>query len=117
MTETDFDVQGFARDIHELLVLSTLRGQEKHGYQIALDVEAQSNGLFRFRHGTLYPILHRLEADGLIRGSWSKGDGRRKKVYALTAAGRRHLSGGTSRVQEIMSRLMRVLRRPGEATA
>jgi len=115
--ETDFDVQGFARDIHALLVLSTLRDREKHGYQIALDVESESNGLFRFRHGTLYPILHRMEADGLIRGSWAKGDGRRKKVYSLTPAGRRHLSGGTNRVQEILSRLMKLLRGPGEATA
>jgi DNA-binding PadR family transcriptional regulator len=115
--EKDFDVQGFARDIHELLVLSTLREEAKHGYQIALDVEADSNGLFRFRHGTLYPILHRLEADGLIKGSWAKGEGRRKKVYTLTAAGRRHLSGGTTRVQEVLSGLMRILRSPGEAPA
>jgi DNA-binding PadR family transcriptional regulator len=117
VTETDFDVQGFARDIHELLVLSTLRDQKKHGYQIALDVEADSNGLFRFRHGTLYPILHRMEADGMIGGSWSKGDGRKKKVYALTAEGRRRLSGGTNRVDEILSSLMKVLRRTGEVTA
>ncbi|MGD2047701.1 MAG: helix-turn-helix transcriptional regulator, partial [Gemmatimonadota bacterium] len=115
--ETDFDVQGFARDIHELLVLSTLRDTAKHGYQIALDVEADSNGLFRFKHGTLYPILHRLDAEGLIKGSWAKGEGRRKKVYSLTAAGRRHLSGGTSRVQEITSGLLRVLRGPGEVPA
>ncbi|MGD8873108.1 MAG: helix-turn-helix transcriptional regulator [Gemmatimonadota bacterium] len=117
MNETDFDVQGFARDIHELLVLSTLRDTAKHGYQIALDVEADSNGLFRFKHGTLYPILHRLDAEGLIKGSWAKGEGRRKKVYSLTAAGRRHLSGGTSRVQEITSGLLRVLRGPGEVPA
>jgi DNA-binding PadR family transcriptional regulator len=117
VNETDFDVQGFARDIHELLVLSTLRDTAKHGYQIALDVEADSNGLFRFKHGTLYPILHRLDAEGLIKGSWAKGEGRRKKVYSLTAAGRRHLSGGTSRVQEITSGLLRVLRGPGEVPA
>jgi PadR family transcriptional regulator PadR len=117
VTETDFDVQGFARDIHELLVLSTLRNTAKHGYQIALDVEADSNGLFHFRHGTLYPILHRLESEGLIRGSWSKGEGRRKKVYALTADGRRRLNGGTNRVQEILARLVRLLRGPGEAPA
>ena len=117
MGKTDFDVQGFARDIHELLVLSTLRDEAKHGYQIALDVESDSNGLFRFRHGTLYPILHRLEAEGLIKGSWAKGEGRRKKVYALTATGRRHLSGGTNRVQEILSGLMRVLRGPDGAPA
>jgi PadR family transcriptional regulator, regulatory protein PadR len=117
MGERDFDVQGFARDIHELLVLSALREEAKHGYQIAVDVEAESNGLFRFRHGTLYPILYRLEDEGLIRGSWSKDDGRRKKVYALTPRGRRHLSGETDRVGEIVSRLMRMLRSPGTAPA
>ena len=117
MTERDFDVQGFARDINELLILSTLRSEAKHGYQIGLDVETDSNGLFRFHHGTLYPILHRLEEEGLIRGSWSKGGGRRRKVYSLTAAGERHLSGETDRVQEITSRLMQVLGHRGEAPA
>ena len=113
----DFDVQGFARDINELLVLSTLRGEAKHGYQIALDVEADSNGLVRFRHGTLYPILHRLEAEGLIRGTWSKAGGRRRKVYGLTAQGERHLSGETHRVEDIVQRLLAVLRPPNEAPA
>ena len=117
MTEKDFDVQGFARDINELLILSTLRSEAKHGYQIALNVETESNGLFRFRHGTLYPILHRLEEEGLIRGSWSKGGGRRRKVYSLTGTGQAHLSGETNRVQEIMSRLLEAIDHPGEAPA
>lgn len=117
MTETDFDVQGFARGIHELLALSTLRGEPKHGYQIALDVESESNGLFRFKHGTLYPILHRLESDGLIRGAWSKAEGRRKKVYALTASGRRHLMGEATRVEDIVANLLRLIRPPTEAPA
>ena len=117
MTERDFDVQAFARDINELLVLSTLRDGPKHGYQIGLDVETDSNGLFRFRHGTLYPILHRLEDEGLIRGSWSKAGGRRRKVYSLTGTGEGHLSGETNRVQEIVSRLMQLLKKPGEAHA
>jgi len=116
VTETNLDVQGFARDINELLILTTLRGEAKHGYQIGLDVEADSNGLFCFRHGTLYPILHRLEEGNLIRGSWSKGEGRRRKVYSLTAAGRRHLSGETSRVHEVVSRLMQLLPQAGEAS-
>ena len=116
MTETGFDVQGFARDIHELLVLSTLREEAKHGYQIALDVEADSNGLFQFRHGTLYPILHRLEEERLIKGSWSRDGGRKKKIYSLTPSGLRHLSGETNRVEEIVSRLIQFLRGPGKAT-
>ncbi len=77
VTEKDFDVQGFARDINELLILSTLRSEAKHGYQIALDVETDSNGLFRFRHGTLYPILHRLEG---LRGQTSFLPARKNSV-------------------------------------
>jgi DNA-binding PadR family transcriptional regulator len=118
VTENDFDVQGFARDINVLLVLSTLRSGPRHGYQIALDVETQSNGLFRFRHGTLYPILHRLEADGLVRGDWSRGGGgRRRKEYALTPKGERHLAGEADRMQDIMGRFLRLVRPPGPATA
>lgn len=114
-SEEEFDVQGFARGINELLILSALRGGPKHGYQIAIDVEEESNGLFRFRHGTLYPILHRLEDEGWIEGSWSKADGRRRKVYALTRAGSRELRGGAERVDDVVSRLMRILRGPGGA--
>lgn len=117
MTEQDFDVQGFARDINELLILSSLRDEAKHGYQIAIDIEEESRGLVRFRHGTLYPILHRLESEGLVRGSWSREGGRRKKIYGLTATGVRHLSGGTNRVEKIVGRLLSVLRQPGEAPA
>jgi PadR family transcriptional regulator, regulatory protein PadR len=117
VTEKDFDVQAFARDINELLVLSTLQDGPKHGYQIGLDVESSSNGLFRFRHGTLYPILHRLEDEGLIRGSWSRDGGRRRKAYSLTDTGERHLRGETNRVQEIVSRLMQLLQGPGEVRA
>jgi DNA-binding PadR family transcriptional regulator len=117
MDDPGFDIQSFARDLHELLVLSTLREGAKHGYQIALDVESESNGLFHFKHGSLYPILHRMEREGLIDGSWSSEDGRRKKVYSLTRTGERHLIGGTSRMEHVVSGLMRLLRGPGEARA
>lgn len=115
MTDDGLDVQGFARGINELLILSTVREGAKHGYQIALDVEEGSNGLFRFRHGTLYPILHRLEEDGHIQGSWSRVEGRRRKVYTLTRKGERHLTGGSDRVDHVLSRLMAILKGPGEA--
>ena len=117
MSEEDFDVQGFARDINELLVLSTLQGGAKHGYQIALDVETESNGLFKVRHGTLYPILHRLEGEGLIKGPWSKDGGRRRKEYGLTPTGQKHFSGETDRVGDVVARLMDVLQGPGRSLA
>ncbi len=115
MASEELDIQGFARDIHELLILATLRDGAKHGYQIAIDVEDESNGLVRFRHGTLYPILHRLEGEGWIEGSWSTAGGRRRKVYTLTGAGRRHLTGGSHRMDDVFARLLDVLRGPDEA--
>ncbi len=85
-----FDSQLTARRIHELLILSILARAPMHGYQIALEVEERSGGFFRFQHGTLYPILHRLEQDGTIGGDWSDpSQGRARKQYALTKAGRR----------------------------
>lgn len=104
------DTQGLTRTINEVLVLSTLRAGAKHGYQIALDVESGSGGAFLLQHGTLYPILHRLERDGLIRGKWTEPAGeRRRKQYALTAAGRRRLGEQTGEVRAVFDRLMVLL--------
>ncbi len=90
MTES-FDSQLTTRRINELLILSVLSRAPMHGYQIALEVEERSKGFFRFQHGTLYPILHRLEQEGLIAGDWSDpAQGRARKQYSLTNAGRRH---------------------------
>lgn len=85
------DIQALGRAVHEVLILSMLRGGGKHGYQIALDVERETAGVFAFRHGTLYPILHRLEREGRIAGRWDRGEGRRRKVYEITGRGESHL--------------------------
>lgn len=87
------DIQSLSRSCNEVLILSTLSSGPHHGYQLALEIEDKSGGAFRFKHGTLYPILHKLESDGLIRGDWLDEEGRRKrKSYRLTEAGRRRLS-------------------------
>jgi DNA-binding PadR family transcriptional regulator len=86
------ETQNLARSCHEALILATLADGSKHGYQLALEIEDRSAGSFRFNHGTLYPILHTLESRGLIDGSWSEPSGKRKRrQYALTAAGRQRL--------------------------
>jgi DNA-binding PadR family transcriptional regulator len=57
-----------------------------------LELEQKSGGAFRFKHGTLYPILHKLEKEGLISGDWLEEETKRKrKSYRLTSTGRRHL--------------------------
>ena len=111
------DLQALSKRIHEMLVLGTLREEEKHGYQIAVDVAEESSGMFELQHGTLYPILHRLEDRGWIDGRWEKGDGRRKKVYRLTSAGRRHLTGEVDRFEALWTGLLGVIRGPSHATS
>jgi PadR family transcriptional regulator, regulatory protein PadR len=117
MTDNSVDVQALARGINEALVLSTLRDTEKHGYQIALDVERDSGGRFVLQHGTLYPVLHRLEKDGHIDGRWSTGEGRRKKLYRLTRTGRKRLEGEAHQVTDILGSLLRLLEGPDHAPA
>lgn len=102
------ETQSLGRDVNELLVLATLEDGPRHGYQIALDVEEESGGAFELQHGTLYPILHRLEKEGLIEGRWEE-EGRRRKVYGLTDRGRRHLNQEASRLLAGFRTLARML--------
>ena len=90
----DYDVvaPNLTKSCNEVLILTVLAGGSGHGYQLGLEVEERSSGFFRFNHGTLYPILHKLEREGMIRGTWSGDDLRRKrKSYSLTPKGRRYL--------------------------
>lgn len=102
------ETQSLGRNVNELLVLATLEDGPRHGYQIALDVEEESDGAFELQHGTLYPILHRLEKEGLIQGTWEE-EGRRRKVYGLTERGRRHLRQRGGRLLEAFRTLGRML--------
>ena len=93
MTDFEFETQNLARSSHEALILAILADGPRHGYQLALEIEDRSDGSFRFNHGTLYPILHKLESQGFIEGSWAEPAGKRKRrQYALTSAGRKHLN-------------------------
>lgn len=99
-----------SRRINELLVLAVLEAAPAHGYQIALSVEERTGGLFVFQHGTLYPILHRLEAEAQLRGEWH-GEGRRRKTYHITAAGRTTLEAGAAELEEHFRVLLELLGR------
>ena len=76
----------------DLMVLSVLSGGPMYGLAVQGALRSASGGRVEAGPGTLYPLLHRLEADGLIAASWHSGEGRRRKWYALTAGGRRRLS-------------------------
>jgi DNA-binding PadR family transcriptional regulator len=59
-----------------------------YGYQIIKELDKRSHGYFRFKEGTLYPALHRLEASGLVRGKWEQlQNGQERRYYRLTEKG------------------------------
>ncbi len=72
-----------------LLVLTVIGDGELYGYEIAQRIRETSGGAFAPSEGSLYPALHRLEADGALTGSWRASDrGPRRRYYRLTAKGR-----------------------------
>lgn len=74
------------------LVLSILRGGESYGYEIIQKVKELSGGELEWADGMLYPVLHRLEKDGLVSTQWKLStEGRRRKYYRLTDLGREEL--------------------------
>ena len=75
------------------LVLATLAGGPAHGYAVIEELKQRSGGAFDLPEGTVYPVLHRLEADGLLSSEWSDAAGRRRRVYRLTRRGRAALDG------------------------
>lgn len=70
------------------LLLCLIGQQPMHGYRIIKELEARSQGYFKFKEGTLYPALHRLEKAGLITGEWQAlPNGRQRRYYYITAKG------------------------------
>lgn len=97
-----------SKRVNELLVLAVLDDDHAHGYQIALRVEERTGGRFSFQHGTLYPILHRLEKEGRVAGAWDEG-GRRRKTYRITAEGRASLKRDVAELRDAFGALFDLL--------
>ena len=73
----------------ELIVLRLLEGRPSYGYELLAELARRSGGYFTLREGTLYPILYRLEDDGLLASAWGEGAGR-----SVTEKGRQALAEG-----------------------
>jgi len=74
------------------LLLCLLEQQPMYGYQVVKELETRSQGYFKFKEGTLYPALHRLEKSGLITGKWQMlSNGRQRRYYHITAKGQAKL--------------------------
>jgi PadR family transcriptional regulator PadR len=83
------------------VVLALLKDRPRYGYEMVQLVNARTNGALDWSEGTLYPVLHKLEADGLVSAEWQAAGGgdaggkksgaRRRRYYTLSRAGRREL--------------------------
>ena len=87
----------------ELLILSLVRDQARHGYDISKLIEARSNGALKFHVTSLYPLLYRLEERTWIEGRWVEKPGqRRRRYYRITAEGRKVLARQQQSWQEFV---------------
>jgi DNA-binding PadR family transcriptional regulator len=106
---TDRFQRELVRGSLDLMVLSVLSRSAKYGYLIQQEIRDASRGRVSLPAGTLYPLLHRLESDKLIRSRWEDSTGRSRKWYELTAAGKRRLQQHArdwESFAECMSRLL-----------
>jgi len=94
----------------ELLILTLLEQQARHGYDICKLISTRSGGMLTFHVTTLYPLLYRLEARGLVKGRWVEKPGqRRRRYYSLTAEGRKVLAHQRASWDEFVAAISRVM--------
>jgi len=96
----------------DLLILEVLAARPAHGYDVIVSLRARSSGVFDLPEVTVYPALYRLEASGLLTSSWTSGSGRRRRVYSLTAAGRKALTDQRRQWREFTAAVGAVLGAP-----
>jgi PadR family transcriptional regulator, regulatory protein PadR len=99
----------------DLLILKTLALGPAHGHTIAHVIERRSDDVLQVEHGSLYPALHRLEDRGWIASFWGTSENnRRARYYRLTPPGRKKLVEQTSRWDDLVRAIDRVLRPASE---
>ena len=93
----------------ELLILSLVEDQPRHGYDIGSLIEQRSQGVLRFNVASLYPLLYRLEKRGWIQGRWVEKAGlRRRRYYRLTPEGRKILAAQRTSWLEFVEAVNRI---------
>ncbi len=95
----------------DLLILRTLVFGPSHGHAVAKQIRRVSDDVLQVETGSLYPALHRLEAQGWITSEWEISDkGKRAKYYRLTRSGRKQLVAEQSKWEQLSIAMARVLR-------
>jgi PadR family transcriptional regulator len=93
----------------DTLLLASLEAGPRHGYAVKEALRASGGARFDLPTGTIYPALRRLEAAGLVKGTWTEEGGRRRRTYELTQAGRRRLAGDRAAWRDFASAVTAIL--------
>jgi PadR family transcriptional regulator, regulatory protein PadR len=99
----------FLNGVPELLILSLLLRRSMYGYELVQAIRQSTQGTLEFGEGCIYPILHRLEAEGLLVSRREKVGGRSRVVYRLTAKGARQLSDTRTAWQRVVQAIHHAL--------
>ncbi len=95
----------------DLMILRTLQLEPMHGYGIAQRLQQITGGAFKVSPGSFFPALYKLERKGWIRGAWDTSEnGRRARIYSLTAAGRKQLNAELKNWDRVLLAIQKVLR-------
>lgn len=99
----------FLNGVPELLMLRLLSRQPMYGYQLVQSIKATSGNELEFGEGSIYPILHRLEADGCLTSREQSANGRPRVVYRTTKKGERRLAESTKTWERVSQAIRLVL--------
>ena len=99
----------FLNGVPELLILSLLSRQPMYGYELVQAIRRSTGGTLEFGEGCVYPILHRLESDGLLESQRETVRGRNRVVYRVTAKGSKRLAGSVASWQKIAAAINQTL--------
>ena len=94
----------------DALLLYLINSQPMYGYQIIKELEKRSKGYFQFKEGTLYPALHRMEKDKLLRGKWQYlPNGQERRYYYITGRGQQVLAGKLATWQDFSTAVKMII--------
>ena len=102
-------ISDLLRGSTDSLLLALVGESPKYGYSIIKEIEKRTEGEIRFKEGTLYPALHRLEGDGLIKGEWVSVKGMERRYYSLTERGAEVLQNRRRQWQQFSNAVDRII--------
>lgn len=106
------------KGVTETAALAALAAAPAHGYELVRRLRRDSEGIFQFGEGTLYPLLYKLEAGGWICSDWHGGQGqRRRRIYRITPSGQARLTSRTRQWRDVVRAMSLILQEPTHVPA